>query len=87
MGKGRNKELVEKRDEALLRRYYYWTEVERLRFDDTLKVLSENEFFLSQETILSIIRKKCNLFTEIKPAPKVKVPRVTASMLSLFKGE
>ena len=34
MGKGRDKELIKLRDEALCRRYYYWTEVQRLRFDD-----------------------------------------------------
>ena len=47
MGKGRDKELIKLRDEALCRRYYYWTEIQRLRFDDALKVLSEREFFIS----------------------------------------
>lgn len=37
MGKGRDKELIKLRDEALCRRYYYWTEIQRLRFDDALK--------------------------------------------------
>ena len=45
MAKGRDKKLIELRDEALCRRYYYWTEVQRLRFDDALKVLSRQEFF------------------------------------------
>ena len=27
MGKGRDKELIKLRDEALCRRYYYWTEM------------------------------------------------------------
>ena len=30
MGKGRDKELIKLRDEALCRRYYYWTEIQRL---------------------------------------------------------
>ena len=47
MAKGRDKKLIELRDEALCRRYYYWTEVQRLRFDDALKVLSRQEFFIS----------------------------------------
>lgn len=59
MKKGRNKELIKLRDEALYRRYYYWTEVQRLRFDDALKLLSEREFFISEERIMSIIRRKC----------------------------
>lgn len=44
MAKGRDKNLIELRDEALCRRYYYWTEVQRLRFDDALKVLSGRSF-------------------------------------------
>ena len=38
MTKGRDKNLIELRDEALCRRYYYWTEVQRLRFDDALPI-------------------------------------------------
>lgn len=56
MTRGRNKELIARRDEMLCRRYHYWTEVERLRFDDTLTLLSQEEFFLSEERILTILR-------------------------------
>lgn len=88
MRKGRNKELIRLRDEALYRRYYYWTEVQRLRFDDALKLLSEREFFISEERIMSIIRRKCREGGTInaKPLPKVKVPRLTAKQLELFPG-
>ena len=81
MGKGRDKELIRLRDEALCRRYYYWTEVQRLRFDDALRILSEREFFISEE------RRKSREGTDkdFKPLPKVKVPRLTASQLELFK--
>lgn len=85
MKKGRNKELIKLRDEALYRRYYYWTEVQRLRFDDALKLLSEREFFISEERIMSIIRRKCRGgAADVKPLPKVKVPRLTAKQLELF---
>lgn len=86
MAKGRDKKLIELRDEALCRRYYYWTEVQRLRFDDALKLLSEREFFISEERIMSIIRRKCREggMVNVKPLPKVKVPRLTASQLELF---
>lgn len=89
MAKGRDKNLIELRDEALCRRYYYWTEVQRLRFDDALKVLSRQEFFISEERIMSIIRRKCRELKdlEVKPVPKVKKPRLTAVQLSLFTGE
>ena len=65
MPRGRDKDLIKRRDEALCRRYYYWTEVQRLRFDDALKVLSKEEFFLSEERIMSIIRKKCKELEDI----------------------
>ena len=89
MRKGRNKDLITKRDEALLRKYYQLTEIERCRFDDTLKILSEQEFFLSEERIITIIRKNLDLIKEIalKPIPKVKKPRITASQLAILKGK
>ena len=87
MGKGRDKELIRLRDEALCRRYYYWTEVQRLRFDDALRILSEREFFISEERIMTIIRKKSKegIDKSIKPLPKIKVPKLTAAQLELFK--
>ncbi len=86
MGKGRNKDLITKRNEALCRRYYYWTETQRLRFDDALKVLSEKEFFISEERIMAIIRETCTSLKDIAvtPVPKVKQPRITAAQLVLF---
>ena len=86
MKKGRNKELIKLRDEALYRRYYYWTEVQRLRFDDALKLLSEREFFITEERIMSIIRRKCREggTVNVRPLLKVKVPRLSASQLELF---
>ena len=86
MGKGRDKELIKLRDEALCRRYYYWTEIQRLRFDDALKVLSEREFFISEGRIMAIIRRKTREGSDrpIRPVPKVKAPRLTAAQLELF---
>lgn len=88
MRKGRNKELIKLRDAALCRRYYYWTETQRLRFDDALKVLSEQEFFLSEERIMSIIRRKLRGggMKELKPVPKVKKPKLSWRQLELFPG-
>lgn len=81
MSKGRSSELIEKRNEALLRRYYYWTEVQRLRFDDALKILSEREFFISIDRIMAIIRENCNKIKDVnvRPVPVIKKPRLTAS--------
>ncbi len=89
MPRGRNRHLIEQRDRALVRRYHYWTEVQRLRFDDALKVLSEQEFFLSEERIMSIIRRasrECK-DAQLRPVPRVRKPRITASQLALFLGE
>ena len=79
MPRGRNKDLIDKRNESLCRRWYYWTEVQRLRFDDALKILSEQEFFISEDRV--------HPEGDIRPAPKIKVPRLTAGQLRLFSGE
>lgn len=57
MSKGRDKTLISARDRKLFERYYYWTEVKRLRFDDALQKLSSEEFFISEGRIMQIIRK------------------------------
>lgn len=57
MAKGRNKELISNRDLRLFERYYYWTEIRRLRFDDTIKKLSEEEFFISESRVMQIVRR------------------------------
>jgi hypothetical protein len=89
MAKGRSKNLISLRDEKLIRRYYYWTEIRRRRFDDALAILSQEEFFISEARIMAIIRKNCDKLTdiEVRPVPKVKMPRVTAMQLTLFAGE
>ena len=81
MKKGRDSNLIALRDEALCRRYYYWTEVQRLRFDDALRLLSTKEFFISEERI------KCSEVKDIdvNPVPKVRKPRLTAKQLELFQ--
>lgn len=86
MAKGRDKELIKLRDAALCRRYYYWTERQRLRFDDALRILSEREFFISEERIMVIIRRMSQTgdIRDTRPLPKVKKPRLTNEQLSLF---
>lgn len=85
MGRGRDRRLVQRRNQKILDRYYYWTEMQRLRFDDALKQLAENEFFLSEQRIWKIIKtssKGKNIF-----AKKVKVPTITKDQLTLFRDE
>ena len=89
MSKGRNKNLIKKRNEALIRRYYYWTEVRSRRFHDVLKILSEEEFFLSEERILSIIREAGNRHEKdsvpVPQSPHRRMPRITEKQLNLFR--
>lgn len=88
MAKGRNRELIEQRDQKMFERYYYWTEVRRLRFDDTIRKLSEEEFFLSESRVMQIIRRMIQSgamvdgkrierpqFTGFKVPSKVSLPK------------
>ena len=56
--KGRNKNLIEERDQKLYERFYCLVEVKRMRFDDAVKYLAENEFFLSEARVIQLLRKK-----------------------------
>lgn len=57
MKKGRDSLLIEARDRRLFERYYYWTEVQRLRIDDTIRKLSKEEFFISESRVMHILRE------------------------------
>ena len=89
MGKGRSSELIKRRDVALCRRYHYWTETQRLRFDDAIRILSEQEFFISEQRIMTIIRKAIQNGTidVLQPVPKVRKPRITRDQLDMLQGQ
>lgn len=86
MGKGRDSELIRLRNIALCRRYYELTEKQRLRFDDALKILSKQEFFISEERIMAIVRRMVGEMEDIalKPVHKVRMPHLTHKQLDLF---
>jgi len=84
MAKGRSEGLIRKRDEALIERFIYWTETARLRYDDTIKVLSENEFFISESRVLQILRKNADKLN-INNSPKKKTIRY--KVIPFFKGQ
>jgi SET domain-containing protein len=50
----RSKESLKKRNIRLVERYYYYSEVKRIRFDDSLQKVAE-EFFLSISRIEDIL--------------------------------
>ena len=64
--RGRNRKLISLRDEKLLYRWYYWTEICRRRLDDALQILSQEEFFISEERIIAIIRENSHIFERIQ---------------------
>ena len=83
-GKGRNRELIERRNAQIVSRYYYWTEVQRLRFDDAVRQLSENEFFLSESRIIQILTN-AQIGTKINiSAPRC--PKLTEEQIRFFKN-
>lgn len=86
MPRGRNQDLIKARNEKIAQRWYYWTEKQRLRFDDALKILSQQEFFLSEDRIMCILREHIKEHPNPKIAThiKIKAPRLTAEQLSLF---
>jgi hypothetical protein len=50
-------ELIRKRDTKIVERFSYLYDIKRKRFDDTIKQLKWEEFFLKERTLKSIIRK------------------------------
>lgn len=87
MRRRRDNRLIEKRNAKIAARYYYWTEVQRLRSDDAIRQLSEEEFFLSEYTILQVLRNQRRTTGELREASRLKgpggkTPRVTLEMLA-----
>ena len=89
MRRERNGRLIAKRNMKICARFYYWTEVQRLRSDDAVRQLSEEEFFLSEATIVNILRQMQHAsaaeLKKLAPLKKpAKLPRITADLLSLM---
>lgn len=92
MGRKRNSRLIAKRNKKLCARYYYWTEVQRLRFDDAIHQLSEEEFFLSEATIISILKRMQRISEdELRDNASLKLPAkmptITKDMLSFMQDK
>lgn len=57
MGEGRSPELIRARDERLCKRYAYYIEQEQLSQEEALRILADEEFFISRERIIEILNK------------------------------
>lgn len=89
MGRKRDGRLIAKRNKKLCARYYYWTEVQRLRSDDAIRQLSEEEFFISEATIMSILKKmqrigEAELRNNASLKRPAKMPTITKDMLAFM---
>lgn len=56
---------LDKRNRLLTARYYYWTEIKRRRFDDVLRILSDNEFFVEERTISNTLVEQDDFYNEL----------------------
>ena len=46
---------VNARNRVLTARFYYWTELQRRRFDDVLRILADREFFVEERTVANAL--------------------------------
>lgn len=70
--KGRSEHLVNKRNELLICRYYYYVKILGRQYPVTIKAL-EDEVFLTGRTIIDTIAKNHELLKQLhttKPEPK-----------------
>ena len=49
------RDRLDRRNEIMTARYYYWTEIRRRRFDDVLKILADHEFFIEERTVSNVL--------------------------------
>lgn len=87
--KGRNKEMTARRDAKVAARFVYWTEVQRLRSDDAIKHMAMNEFFLSEVTLMEIIKKVARDNGDKRRVvfPNPKLPKFSNHDMKLYEGE
>jgi hypothetical protein len=62
----RRRDRIEARNRVMTARYYYWTEIRRLRFDDVLHILSSEEFFIEDRTICNILSRMDGCLSELR---------------------
>ena len=63
--KGRNPQLLEKRDTCIAERYYYYNHFTTNTYEDILAILVQ-EFFLSRERIQDILVKQSSHLHKLK---------------------
>lgn len=56
---------INARNRVLTARYYYWTELQRRRFDDVLRLLADREFFVEERTISNTLLAQDEFYREL----------------------
>lgn len=51
----RNKRLAD-RNRLIIARFFYHSEIKRIRFDDSIKIICENEFFIGERTVSNALQ-------------------------------
>lgn len=59
------RDRINKRNRLVAARYYYWTEIQRRRFDDVLHILSDEEFFVDSRTISNVLVEENDYLSEL----------------------
>ena len=72
---------LEKRSRIMTARYYYWTEIKRRRFDDVLRILSDNEFFVEERTISNTLVEQDDFYNEL-----LRSKASTRKLKAMFPG-
>ena len=65
MPKRKHNPLILLKQKKIVERWYYWTEIKRIRFDDAIKNL-EQEFFIKEARITRIINMNQSYFEELQ---------------------
>ena len=63
--KGRNELLHTKRNELLIHRYYFYTRVAGRQYGHALNIMEQEEFFISERTIINTVMANSELLTEL----------------------
>jgi len=73
MPRTKNDRLLINRNQKILKRFDYWYNKKRLRYDDVLHKLSEEEFFLNEKTILKILRETKKIESKFPTQTKLEL--------------
>ena len=61
---------LHKRNEVVVARFFYWSDIKRRRFDDAINKLENEEFFIEYQTISKILSVYDRYYTSLKVMPR-----------------